>query len=121
MDRRTISFLCLIGAVCAGCQHGPPPAFPDWVGAVSNGSKDRNSTFSQYARAAEEAESQGKRYLQMVSYYPGQRISAMKASENAVGVVEAASSGNCIFDFQPTSPFDAPAHQQGWRLIGRDL
>lgn len=121
MDRRAIFLICLAGAVCAGCHHGPPPAFPDWVGAVSDGSGDRNSTFNQYVRAAEEAESEGHRYLQMVSFYPGQRINAMKASENAVGIVESASSSKCVFEFKPASPFAAPPHQQGWRLIGRDL
>ncbi len=121
MDRRAIFFICVTGAVCAGCHHGPPPPFPNWVGTLSQEHTDASSTFSQYVRAADEAESQGRRYLQMVSFYPGQKSNAMKASENAVGTVESATSGKCDFDFKPTSPFEAPPHQQGWRLIGRDL
>jgi hypothetical protein len=98
-----------------------PPEFPIWVSQNSPQPQESGSVFEQYVRAADQAESAGHKYLQMVSFYPGQRMGAMKASESAVGIVDSASSGKCDFDFLPTSPFQAPKNQQGWRLIGRDL
>jgi len=121
MDRRRIFIICLLGVVGAGCHHGQPTVFPSWAVGNAEQHSDPGSVFGRYAHAADEAESQGRHYLQMVSFYPGQRLNAMKASESAVGIVDEASSGKCEFEFVANNPFAAPPHQQGWRLIGRDL
>jgi hypothetical protein len=110
--------LCL-----SGCHHGPTPEFPDWVGRYmqQEPARDGTNAYTGYAHAAEEAEANGRKYLDMVSFYPAQRASAMKLTEGALATLKAAASEKCSFDFQPGNPFKAPSHQRGWRLLGRDL
>lgn len=124
MDRRKFVFPIVVAVLSAGCHSGPAPEFPDWVGRfMSEPSRDSgDNSFSQYARAADEAERDGGPYLSMVSFYPFQRRNAMKATEGALQMLmSAARSGKCDFRFIPTDPFKAPPHQSGWRLLGRDL
>lgn len=124
MDGRKICALTAIIVLCAGCHHGGIPEFPDWVshaGPMPEAKDSPSSAFNDYVRAADEAEKDGGKYLDMVSFYPGQRVSAMQATTNALSILDSASSSACDFDFKPLPPFSAPPHQRGWRLLGRDL
>jgi hypothetical protein len=124
MDRHKIFVVGVCAIVLAGCHSKVAPTFPDYVGDAEKSFEPPSQTesvFQDYVKAASEAESEGHHYLQMVSFYPGQRMAAMRASTSAVEDVERATEGKCIFDFKPIGPFEAPPHEQGWRLIGRDL
>jgi hypothetical protein len=123
MDRRKIFSLGFIIIVCSGCHSGPPPEFPDWATrfAQPSAKPESGTAFAEYCRAAEEAEREGGKYLDMVSFFPGQRKSAMEKTARALGLLESASGRKCDFDFQATGPFKAPPYQRGWRLLGRDL
>ena len=124
MDGRKITCLLFIIVACAGCHHGPVPEFPNWTAGFDQTvptREDSTNSYFEYCRAAEQAETGSGRYLDMVSFYPGQRISAMKATAAAMDKVETASATQCQFAFVPIEPFKAAPHQKGWRMIGRDL
>jgi len=72
-------------------------------------------------KAADEAEKTGGKYLDMVSFFPAQRKKAMDDTAGAVRLAVEGTGHKCDFAFTPLSPFAAPPHQRGWRLIGRDL
>lgn len=122
MDRRSI-VLFLIALACVGCHGGPPPEFPDWVSRFASPAQhaDSSNAFSDYVRAADQAEKDGGRYLDMVSFYPGQREKAEELTAGALNLLVSTSSRKCDFEFSPVSPFAAPPHQRGWRILGRDL
>jgi hypothetical protein len=82
---------------------------------------DSSNAFTDYVRAADEAEKTGGRYLDMVSFYPGQKQKAMDSTSAALAMVVSGTSKKCEFQFSAISPFKAPPHERGWRLIGRDL
>ncbi len=123
MDRRKILTFLVAAGVCAGCHNGAVPEFPDWAGhmALASTARDPSNAFTAYARAAEEAERDGGKYLDMVSFYPGQRKAAMEKTAGAVRTLIGGTARKCDFEFEPRGPFRPPPYQRGWRLLGRDL
>lgn len=122
MDRRLI-LSCGIAVFLCGCNHAAPPEFPNWLSHVQPRTimVDPNNAYLGYVAAADEAERTGGKYLDKVSFTPGQKEMAMKLTEGALQKLVAASSKKCDFAFSPVGPFDAAPHQKGWRIIGRDL
>src|SRR2546423_1200521 len=123
MDGRKHLLFALALGLCSGCHNQPAPEFPNWAGhVVDAASAERDyGGFDYYARAAEEAERNGGRYLDMVSFYPGQRRRAEELTARALITLAQGTLRRSEFEFQPTPPFAPPPHQQGWRLLGRDL
>jgi hypothetical protein len=114
----------VIGLGIAGCGHDEPAPFPDWsqrANASGTSSAPSPNAFDLYAKAAEEAESQGERYLKRVSYTPGMQRDVLRKMSGPMQQVRRGTTMPPGFRFEPREPFAPAAHHAGWRLVGSGL
>lgn len=80
-----------------------------------------DNAYDLYVQAAGQIEASAKKYLDRVTFTPGQRDAVGKLSEAPLAVLAKASKLKSQFRFTPVSPDRAPENQRGWRLLGRAL
>jgi hypothetical protein len=107
----------------AGCAPPPPPPFQTWVelGTPYRPQVRSNNAFDGYALAAERAEQLCPESLDRVFFTPGMESRILNRLGATLRALEEASQKSCQFEFRPIRPFEAPAFQRGWRLLGRAL
>lgn len=106
----------------AGCSHSPPPAYPDWSKRAQTIVDDApDPVFTVYRRAALDAEANGAKYLDQVSFTPDKQKAVEKAVAQPVQAIQKVTGKPVDFEFVPRAPFVPAPYQKGWRLIGRSL
>lgn len=114
--------LCLIwvGLGIFGCKPLPAPPYANWYASIAKSAPRADSAYQVYVDAAIAAERLPKDDLNRVSFTPGQRRRIAKALESVIGPV-VRETRRCEMPPRVFGPSEAPAHQRGWRLIGRAL
>lgn len=126
LARSVLSGLVLSGLVL-GCHREAPEPLP--VRAVRPPpyvpSSNSTNTFDTYARVAQDVENdpeiQKEKYLNQLSFYPGQRENAVALCAKYTDQIISASRNSCEFKFTPRPPFEVAPYHRGWRLIGHCL
>jgi hypothetical protein len=104
-----------------GCGRKDATNYQTWANDPPPVTLDSSSSksFDLYRSAALEAEQQGAKYLNRVSFFPGQRKAAADLVEGPLRKVIRGTSGTCVFEFRPHRPFQPLEYHKGWRLLGR--
>lgn len=104
-----------------GCGKKPEPAFTTWAKEPEPYAPSASSgnAFDTYVIAGQQVESTAAKYLDRVSFYPGQQAAATNLIAGQFKDVVNATSKPCDFKFAASKPFEKPRDHQGWRLIGR--
>jgi hypothetical protein len=121
-DRMLRFLLALtVVAVVTGCGRTPESNFPDWTARAApvDAPVSPEGAFAVYIAAAESAEIDGQKYLDRVSFFPGQKVAAAEAVSKAFQSVLQASSKPALYSYEPRGPFDDVQYHRGWRLLGR--
>lgn len=116
-----VKFALFVVIVAGSCTKAPPPTFDIWSNKLGAPTQARSRTFEEYVRAANVAEKLFPEYVNRVHFTPGIQKQIVDGLAPTLERLAKQTAEPCEFAFQPLGPFEAPPHQQGWRLIGRAL
>lgn len=123
MDRRImltlpVGALILIG----GCSRPTLAEFPQWSKTPVVADVESGTAYAGYCEAGRNAEKAAEKYLNRVTFTPGQKKAAAAALDPALDQLTSATRRASVgFKFIPTGDDQPTLYFRGWRMLGQAL